>query len=502
MFVALPADVRGRRVAAVERNELNYEDPQAFGSPHCGVGYRAFADVILAPPRRRRAGGALAAATRSLKATFVDDDNWGTGYVGEYQITNLGPEEVPGWQLSFSLPADSGLVNSWNRVASVSGDEVSVTNASRVATLSPGGFADFEFQVDHSKGSGQPLQCSVDNGPCAGPGTASNKAAPASVPTTAHVKPPTKTTVPPARQGSAGFGPYLDMTLQPEDLAAISSTSGIRAFTLGFVVSRGHCAPAWGGVTPISSHYAKNAIPAFVKAGGAVIISFGGEAGTELAEACSSVRSLEKAYQEVVDTYRVYDLDFDIEGAAVSDAVPIAMRSGALALLQQDEASLGRRVEVSFTLPVLSEGFPGAEMGVLRSALVAGVHVSIVNPMTMDFGGAGTGPAPMGTYAIDAARAVHRQLVSIFPSYSAAQLWATMGITPMIGQNDVTDDVFTLSDASQVARFAVQRGIGRLSMWSVTRDKQCVQGVIVYDSSTCSGVLQSRWAFSHVLQAG
>ena len=62
----------------------------------------------------RPAGGALAArsaaATRSLKATFVDDDNWGTGYVGEYQITNLGPEEVPGWQLSFSLPAGSGLV--------------------------------------------------------------------------------------------------------------------------------------------------------------------------------------------------------------------------------------------------------------------------------------------------------------------------------------------------------------------------------------------------------
>ena len=123
VFVALPADVRGRRVAAVERNELNYEDPQAFGgSSHCGVGYRAFADVILAPPRRRRAGGALAVATRSSKAKFVGGDNWGTGYVGEYQVTNLGPEAVPGWQLSFSLPAGAigqflgrGGVRFWGR---------------------------------------------------------------------------------------------------------------------------------------------------------------------------------------------------------------------------------------------------------------------------------------------------------------------------------------------------------------------------------------------------
>jgi hypothetical protein len=77
-----------------------------------------------------------------------------------------------------------------------------------------------------------------------------------------------------------------------------------------------------------------------------------------------------------------------------------------------------------------------------------------------------------------------------------------VGITPMIGQNDVTDEVFTLSDAVQVAAFAAQEGIGRLSMWSVTRDQQCVQGIVDYDSNICSGVLQSSWAFSQVLQTG
>jgi len=53
-----------------------------------------------------------------------------------------------------------------------------------------------------------------------------------------------------------------------------------------------------------------------------------------------------------------------------------------------------------------------------------------------------------------------------------------------------------------VAAFAAQEGIGRLSMWSVTRDQQCVQGIVDYDSNICSGVLQSSWAFSQVLQTG
>ncbi len=454
-------------------------------------------------PPLRLVDGALT-ATPALKAAFVDDDNWGTGYVAEYQVANVGTQAVAGWQLSFSLPAGSTLVSSWDGVASVSGDKVSVTNASWDGRLSPGAVADFGFQVDYSKGSGRPQHCAVDGGSCAGPPAALKKPVPTSVPAPAQGEPPITTSPPPEWPGSGGFAPYVDMTLQPQDLVALSSASGTTTFTLAFVVSSGDCSPAWGGVTPVGSpsDYIKRAITVFRRAGHAVIISFGGEAGTELAESCSSVTTLETAYQEVVDTYGVYDLDFDIEGAAESNTASIAMRSGALALLQRDEASLGHQVEVSLTLPVLPSGFPDDEMAVVRSAVAAGVHVSIFNAMTMDYGGAVASPVQMGVYAIDAARAVHHQLASVFPGYSSAQLWEMVGITPMIGQNDVTDEVFTLSQAVQVAAFAAQEGIGRLSMWSVTRDQQCVQGIIDYDSNICSGVLQSRWAFSHVLQTG
>jgi len=311
----------------------------------------------------------------------------------------------------------------------------------------------------------------------------------------------------PAAAAGAAFpahfaAPYLQISSSDAgDMAADEAATGLKYYTLAFLIPQSGCTPEWeddgSGVGAFASQ-----ISAIQSGGGNVIISFGGEAGTELAESCSSVTTLEAAYQKVVDTYGVYDLDFDIEGAAESDTASIAMRSDALALLQRDEAVLGHQVEVSLTLPVLPSGFPGPEMAVVRSAVAAGVHVSIFNAMTMDYGGAVATPAQMGTYAIDAARAVHQQLASVFPGFRSSQLWGMVGITPMIGQNDVTDEVFTLSDAVQVATFAAQQGIGRLSMWSVSRDQQCAQGIIDYDSNICSGVLQSGWAFSHVLQSG
>lgn len=48
-------------------------------------------------------------------------------------------------------------------------------------------------------------------------------------------------------------------------------------------------------------------------------ISFGGEAGSELARTCTSVSQLEAAYQQVISAYGVNKIDFDIEGAAIAN---------------------------------------------------------------------------------------------------------------------------------------------------------------------------------------
>ncbi len=52
----------------------------------------------------------------------------------------------------------------------------------------------------------------------------------------------------------------------------------------------------------------------------------------------------------------------------------------------------------------------------------------------------------MGTYAIDAATATDAQVASAF-GISDDAAWAKVAVTPMIGVNDTSDEVFTVADA-------------------------------------------------------
>jgi len=73
-----------------------------------------------------------------------------------------------------------------------------------------------------------------------------------------------------------------------------------------------------------------------------------------------------------------------------------------------------------------------------------------------------------------------------------------IGITPMIGNNDVSGETFTLNDAQAVLTYAKgNSNIALLSFWSAARDNGCAGGGV---SPTCSGISQATWAFSHIFQ--
>ena len=72
------------------------------------------------------------------------------------------------------------------------------------------------------------------------------------------------------------------------------------------------------------------------------------ESGGELAQTCTSVSSLTAAYANVVNTYGVDRLDFDIEGATLSDTAANNRRNQALAALQAENPA----VQVDYTLAV------------------------------------------------------------------------------------------------------------------------------------------------------
>ena len=74
----------------------------------------------------------------------------------------------------------------------------------------------------------------------------------------------------------------------------------------------------------------------------------------------------------------------------------------------------------------------------------------------------------------------------------------------MIGQSDVKGEVFRVSDARRLNKFARDNGVGRMSMWSANRDIQC--GTNYVDSSvvsnSCSGISQNKFAFMDALGDG
>ena len=307
---------------------------------------------------------------------------------------------------------------------------------------------------------------------------------------------------PPPPPGSKVFAPYVDMGLSADwQLLTIQQQSGIKVFTLGFVVGNGGCTPTWGGVgATVANDTLPNGatilslVQGVRAAGGDVIISFGGASGTELALGCTTVSSLQAAYQAVLNKYSVNSstpvrLDFDIEGGATTDQASINRRNQALVGLKNANPGL----VISYTLPVLPTGLVASGVNILNSVKSAGLNVNVINVMAMDYGSANDNGGQMGLSAQQAATNTHNQVV-------AAGLTASIGVTPMIGINDVNTEIFQLADAQSLLNFANANSyITRLSYWSVARDNgSCPnQG---FASPSCSGISQSNWAFANILK--
>jgi Cellulose binding domain len=462
------------------------------------------------------AGGSVAAlaasgaAGPSLTVSYQTTSSWGTGYTGLYTITNDGAAATAGWTLGFRLPSGASLSSLWNGAHAVSGGQVTVTNESWDGAIKPGDAAEVGLVVDGSAAA--PQDCTIDGAPCqpgGGSAVSPMPSTPAPAPTPAPTATPSSSPSPspssPAPSASpsqpagttAGFAPYVDTSLFPPfSLTAVAAATGVKQFNLAFVVSGGGCAPEWGGTTAIGDNPVAAQISALRAMGGDARVSFGGEDGSELAQTCTSVSQLAAAYQQVISAYGLNKIDFDIEGAALDNSAANAVRDQALAQLEAQDPGL----QVSFTLPVEPSGLTQDGINLLGGAVSAGVKIAAVDVMAMDFGDA-SAPDPaamMGTYVIDAATATDAQVAGVL-GISDAAAWAKVAVTPMIGQNDQTDEVFTTADAQQLEAFAAAKQLAWLSMWSAGRDQECSGGVDTTASPTCSGIVQTPQEFMETL---
>ncbi len=306
------------------------------------------------------------------------------------------------------------------------------------------------------------------------------------------------------------YSPYVDVTQTPTYPFQLPSSNPVSSVYLAFVVSDREepCEPSWGTYYSLPAAEQGLDLDARVaqlrSQGGSVMVSYGGQANTELAVDCTDPAKLERAYLEPIERYRAKAIDLDVEGANLADAAANGRRAAAIAAIQKKLAGEKKKLEVWMTLPVSGHGLSGEGMAAVRAMLKAKVKLAGVNAMTMDFG-PGEGAEKDMTGTIERAlEATQLQVQSLWraaglPS-SAAAAWGHVGVTPMLGVNDVTAQRFTTKDARELAKFVDARGIPRVSAWSLNRDSQCGGAFpkVGELSNTCSGVEQKPLQFTRI----
>jgi chitinase len=305
------------------------------------------------------------------------------------------------------------------------------------------------------------------------------------------------------------FAPYVDVTLTPafdfQDPVANPNLDVVLAFVVASPDDR--CTPSWGGYHGLDEAATEldldRRIARLRQRGGDAIISFGGVVNDELATVCLDGEALAAAYRSVVVRYDVRTIDLDLEGAALGNPEVAGRRATAIATLQATEREAGRALDVWLTLPVSPTGLTGDGVATVDAFLAAGVDLAGVNIMTMDFGESRSTETSFVAASIAAVDATQAQLVRAFAAVGTtitpAEAYARMGVSPMIGQNDVPADRLDTAGAEELVSLTRERGVRRYSMWSLNRDAPCggnIDTVIV--SNSCSGVEQTRLQFSRI----
>ena len=250
------------------------------------------------------------------------------------------------------------------------------------------------------------------------------------------------------------------------------------AITLAFAT--GECGSEnWGGI-PAASFASAN-IQALSNAGVNYVVSTGGQAGVFTCSTPSGMAQFLSTY----NSSHLVGMDFDIEGGQTQAEITSLVTEAAYA------HTLYPNLRISFTLATLgaSDGSYGGlnSLGdmVVKSIKSANLSSYTINLMVMDFGGASSsvcvvsnGACNMGQSAIQAAENLEHTY-----GIPASQI----ELTPMIGMNDVSSEVFSLTDVDTLTNYAVSNGLVGIHFWSLDRDTPCSSNT-GSASATCNSV--------------
>lgn len=306
--------------------------------------------------------------------------------------------------------------------------------------------------------------------------------------TTNGTVPDDPTTPPPNPTPGKMSAPYLYMGWgNPPAPATVMQATGIKQFTMAFMLASGGCNPAWDGSRPLTGGADQQAINAIKGAGGDVEISFGGWSGNKLGPACSTPEALAGAYQKVIDAYGLKYIDIDIENSDEFENEAVQDRIlNALKIVKQKNS--GITTIVTFGTSTTGPNYFGKRL-ITRSKEL-GANIDVFTIMPFDFGCTSN----MASCTQSAAEGLKTELRNAF-GWSDAQAYGHMGISGMNGLSD-QQELTTPAMWTQIRDYAKSKGLARLATWSVNRDRGCAGGGV---QSACSGIAQADWEFTKIM---
>ncbi|MFF7965154.1 carbohydrate binding domain-containing protein [Streptomyces sp. NPDC007903] len=290
--------------------------------------------------------------------------------------------------------------------------------------------------------------------------------------------------------GGTGFkqaAPYLyEGWGDPPNPATVMNATGVKWFTMAFVLDSGGCNPSWDGSRPLTGGVDQTAINQIRSAGGDIVPSFGGWQGSKLGANCSSASALAGAIQKVIDAYSLKSIDMDIENT--DEFENEAVQAKILTALKTVKANNpGLKTIVTFGTTTTGPTYYGNRL--IEQAKSIGADIDVFTIMPFDFGGG----SDMYGNTVNAAEGLKAKLKSTF-GWDDATAYSHIGISGMNGlsdqQENTTPEIWT-----KIRDWSNSHHIARLAYWAVNRDRPCPGGGVV---SNCSGISQSNWQFTSI----
>jgi chitinase len=280
-----------------------------------------------------------------------------------------------------------------------------------------------------------------------------------------------------------------------ESLAADLPSPDKTTVTLAFAT--GECgSESWAGVA--GDAMASANVPVLTSAGVDYIVSTGGAAGSFT---CAGDTGFQTFLGRWASSHLV-GVDFDIEAGQTSAVI------GALVSRIKAAHTASPSLRFSLTLGTLGDNdgattahslgaSAGDSLNTYGDESIAAVKSTLgfdgtgstwpayltVNLMTMDYGGASSGVCVVSSGACQMGQSAIQAAYNLHDKWGVP--YANVELTPMIGQNDASDEHFTLTDADTVAAFVRSQGLAGVHFWSYDRDVDCAAGSA---SSTCSSM--------------